>query len=515
MPWIQRSASHRFREVLARVFGIDPRTLAVFRMAIGFLLLLDLAIRATDLGAMYTDTGMFPRLDIARRYPSPWNWSFHFASGEATYQAGLFGLAAILALSLLAGFGTRWATIGSWLMLVSLQHRIPPVLNGGDGMLRMLLFWSMFLPLGRVWSVDAWRSARRGGEPAGALPLEPVVSVASAAILLQMALMYFVSAIYKSNLVWWRGQVIAGTLAHDFYVKPAGEYFLQFPSVLTALTLGVFVLEWLGPVLLFCPTRTLWFRLPIILSLAAMHVAIEILLTVGLFSLVSIAGLSLFLPSGTWQWFRAARDRSSGPEPIATPTTQPPASRWSWAAGVLSSCALVYVLLFNLAGLPGQPLGQAVFLDVGFLRTACGLGQRWNMFDEVPSKDGWYVAWAKLRDGSEVDLLQQGRPVTWSRPEFPAGMFPNHRWRKSFREMAYTDAMGYQVFRAPAAAYLRRRWDALHPGEKQVAEMDLVYCMETKGQAAEGPSFQFIVRERLTQPGTSETRAARGQESSL
>ena len=96
----------------------------------GVLLLADLAVRATDLNAMYTDAGMFSRAEICRLATSIWNWSFHFGGGSAGYQGMLFGIAAVLAIALLIGFETRIATIGSWLMLVSIHHRVPPILSG-------------------------------------------------------------------------------------------------------------------------------------------------------------------------------------------------------------------------------------------------------------------------------------------------------------------------------------------------------------------------------------------------
>src|SRR5207249_283346 len=126
-------------------------------MIMGALLLADLAVRATDLNAMYTDEGMFSRALISRLASSVWHWSFHFGGGSAAYQSMLFGIAAALAIALLIGFETRLATIGSWLMLVSIHHRVPPILSGAEILQRILLFWAMFLPLERVWSVDRWR----------------------------------------------------------------------------------------------------------------------------------------------------------------------------------------------------------------------------------------------------------------------------------------------------------------------------------------------------------------------
>lgn len=484
---------------LRNLFGIDPRSLALFRILIGAILLLDLATRASDLGAMYTDDGMFPRTVICHHYTSFWNWSFHFGSGMWQYQALLFGLAAVLALALTAGFETRFAVVGSWLMLVSLHNRVPPVLSGSDNLLRMLLFWAMFLPLGRVWSVDRRLEQRRG---IAATDQCPVLSVASGAILLQMALMYLFSAIFKSNGAWLQGEAIAGTLEHDFYAKPLGAHLTQFPAALTAMTFGIFAIEWLAPLLLFSPWRTARLRPGMIAVLAAMHIGIEACLTVGLFSLVSLAGLALFLPAGLWNSRLLSRlQRGSTPAnkpPVAdergmlTPSRRLPPRIAQGACTAL----FVYVLAININSLPGHVLARLNLERWEPFWTALGLGQKWGMFDQVPSKDGWFVARAELLDGSEVDLLRKGAAVDWKRPEFPALNYPNHRWRKCFREMAYFDELGYQMFRAPVARFLCRDWNGRHALQKQVGRFEFIYCTATTADAAQA-SASRILRERL------------------
>ncbi|MFO1501578.1 MAG: HTTM domain-containing protein [Verrucomicrobiota bacterium] len=480
--------------------AIDLRSLAAFRIAIGGLLLADLAIRAGDLGAMYTDEGMFSRVEICRRVSTIWNWSFHFGGGTWNYQALLFGLAAVLALALLAGLETRLATIGSWLMLVSLHHRVPPILSGADLLLRMLLFWGMFLPLGGRWSLDRWRR-KRGGDNSTDTSQGPVLSVASAAILLQMALMYLFSAIFKSNSVWFRGETIAGAMAHDFYASPVGAYLLQFPRLLMGLTWATLLLEWIAPVLMFVPKWTGPLRIGCVAALAALHVGIAICLEVDLFSPVSMAGLLLFLPTTFWRRPLSPAGREAEPEEPAMPDRPLVfGSRRPWLSGAaqgLCLLALVYVLAINLNGLPRQPFAPLAPEEWKPLITGCALGQKWNMFEDVPSRSGWYVARARLRDGSEVDLLRQGAVIDWSKPSFPAGLYPNHRWRKLFREMAYDDEKGYQVFRAPVAEFLCRNWNARHPAAQAVVECDLVYCMQSDVKQPGARNMQMTVRERL------------------
>jgi hypothetical protein len=489
------------RSWIQRLFGIDPRSLAIFRMAIGTVLLCDLWIRSADLEAMYTDTGMFPREFIAKYFPSAWSWSFHYASGSVVFQGVLFFLAAVFAVMMLVGYQTRWATVSSWLMLVSIQNRVPPIQNGADNLMTVLMFWAMFLPLGQLWSVDAWKASRRDPSRSN---LEPVVSPAAVAIMLQMAMMYFFSAIFKTNPDWLEGRAIAASLTHDFYAKPTRANFaLQFPTLLYVATIYVLVLEWVGPLLLFSPWRTGWLRLIAAVALATMHLGIDATMMVGMFSYTSIAGLTLFIPEQFWQlsWVQKILPASdaTGSGSWESHLNKSASIGWSRVESVSQAFVtfcLVYVIAVNINGLPGIPLGFLQLNKWEPLWTAFGLGQKWSMFEGIPSRDGWYVARARLQDGSEIDLLRQGQPVNWSQPEFPAEVFPNDRWRKFFREMTYFDQLGYQRYREPTAEFLARRWNATAPADKQVTECDFIFCM-LDDYRRDGNSVPEILRERL------------------
>ena len=479
------------RSVLRALFAIDPRALAAFRIALGALLLVDLCLRASDLSAMYTDEGMFSRATVCRYY-GIWNWSFHFGSGSASYQAALFAFAALLSVLFLVGFETRLATAATWLMLISLHNRVPLVLSGADNLARLLLFWGMFLPLGRVWSVDAWLAGRRGIPRASG----PVLSVATAAILLQVAFVYLFSAVFKLNADWFQGKAVAATLRDGFYGTPLGAAFLELPRVLAALTVGILVLEWLCPFLLFSPVRTGRVRLWTLGILASMHLGIALILNVGLFPAVSLSALLLFLPPCFW-------DRLSSRARAAAPDASVPGSRVHPASQVVCALALGYVLFTNVNGLPPRFLPWTPAPRAELLTVALGLGQKWDMFAAAPSRNGWYVARAVLADGTEVDLLRGGAPVSWERPRNPAVFYPNERWRKIFVGMSYGDVTGYDVFRRPVAEYLCREWNRGRPPEKRAADFALVFCMETSGHGsgpASMPGRVTLVRLDLAAP---------------
>src|SRR5207249_2480615 len=140
--------------LLRSIFGIDLRTLALFRVMLAMVVLADLALRARDLTAHYSDRGVLPRAALIGDIGS-WKPSLHFISGSATFQAMLFVLAGLVALAMLVGYRTRIATFISWVFVLSVEARNPGVFQGGDHLLYLLLFWGMLLPLGARFSVDA------------------------------------------------------------------------------------------------------------------------------------------------------------------------------------------------------------------------------------------------------------------------------------------------------------------------------------------------------------------------
>ena len=177
-----------------RLFSIDLRSLAAFRMALGVLLLADLVMRAQDLSAHYTDWGVLPRDILSAHFLSPLRFSLHLVTGSFSGQVFIFLLAGVFALALLVGFCTPLVTCASWLLLLSVQARNPSVLNAGDALLHLLLFWGMFVPLGARYSLD---SLIRRGADRSPLPTS-LSSMGTAALLLQVCLVYWGTAALKS-----------------------------------------------------------------------------------------------------------------------------------------------------------------------------------------------------------------------------------------------------------------------------------------------------------------------------
>ena len=104
-----------------------------------------------------------------------------------------------------AGTGARvpplQALVISLVMLISLHNRAPLVLQGGDNLLLLVLFWMCFLPIGQRYSIDAALVDPR--QPASRPVPNAYLSVATVAILLQAMAVYFFSAFLKSGDEWY------------------------------------------------------------------------------------------------------------------------------------------------------------------------------------------------------------------------------------------------------------------------------------------------------------------------
>jgi hypothetical protein len=285
----------KFREV----FGIDIRSLALFRMGLALVILGDLWVRALDLECFYADSGVLPRRDLLDLYPEPYHFSVHLLSGLWQVQAFLFLIAAVFAVMLLVGYRTRLATILSWFLLVSLDARNQLVEHGGDIVLRCLLFWGMFLPLGASYSLD------RARDSSGRAPPRSIFSAATLALLLQVAFIYIFTALKKTDPTWrTEGSAVWYSLSLEGFSTSLGRYLLNYPGLLTSLTFATLYLEMFGPFLAFVPFWNAWFRLTAVVLFFLFHLGLLLTMDVGFFPCICWVGWSAFLPAAFWDFLQ-------------------------------------------------------------------------------------------------------------------------------------------------------------------------------------------------------------------
>ncbi|RLA52251.1 MAG: hypothetical protein DRR42_08030 [Gammaproteobacteria bacterium] len=292
---------------LVRAFSIDYRTLALFRVLIGCIIVADLLLRARDFTAFFTDQGVVPR-QLALTWLGAGTNSIYFLNGSLIFNLFLLSCSIVFALALIVGYRTRLASVASWLMLVSLHHRTGILSSGADDLMRLLMFWAMFLPLGARFSLDAaMDDAAMEKDPGPST--DAYFSMATIAMLMQVMYVYWVGALLKTGMPWHlENSAVYYALSAEHYSSSLGIWVLNhFEPYLHYVTTFVFSIELYGPLLLVAPVFFHYFRLPVMFMLICMHIGFVFLLNVGHFPFVSICSLLLFLPGGVWEYIERRR----------------------------------------------------------------------------------------------------------------------------------------------------------------------------------------------------------------
>ncbi|MCY1062596.1 hypothetical protein [Nannocystis sp. SCPEA4] len=258
------------REALRRVLlrAVDPRPLALFRIAFGCCLLATTVEIAPLLDYLFSDEGLLPRAvvpelmgrgatigfgDGVREPAGPRDlaallefvisgrWSpLYFGDSPTAVRLHFAGLV-VAALGLTLGWRTRVSTILCWLLYAGLLRR-GDAHWGGEQVFCAFLFLLMWSRCGAAFSVDNWRRCRalrrRGflsmssGPGAGAgLAPSPAAPRGLAAIYRripawpqaliagQLALCYAVNGWAKSGPTWRSGDALLLVLSRDTYVR--------------------------------------------------------------------------------------------------------------------------------------------------------------------------------------------------------------------------------------------------------------------------------------------------------
>ena len=191
--------------------------------------------------------------------------------------------------------------------------RNPLLLDGGDAFARMLLFWSLFLPLGACWSVDR----RRKRAPPDSGPR--VLSTATVAILLQFVFLYLAGGLCKAGPEWTTtANALELILQNDYWNQPLASVLRESPGLLSTLTRSVLLFELFAPLFLFVPLWSGPLRLMTIVAFWLFQLGLALTVQVHLFPWFSTAGTLLFIPTSFWH--RAGARLESAKEPSSTPS---------------------------------------------------------------------------------------------------------------------------------------------------------------------------------------------------
>ena len=291
------SINRRISSYAHRCFAIDLRSLALYRVVLGSLVIFDLVLRSFCFAEHYTDAGMVPREAMKSGFLKSWFFSINLISGDYWVQLLLFLITGFCGLALLVGYRTRLFTFLTWLFVVSIQIRNPVILTGGDTLFRLLLFWGMFLPLGARFSVDEAFSSNSRPLP------KSIMSFASAALMLQVCFVYVFSAIFKSKKVWWDdATALYYTLNIDFFGTGVGRFLLEYVPLegLAMMSRATYIIELVVPFFAFISLRPELMRIALVAFFWLLHLSFALVLKIGIFPFVCVCGWIVFLPGLFW-----------------------------------------------------------------------------------------------------------------------------------------------------------------------------------------------------------------------
>jgi DNA-binding beta-propeller fold protein YncE len=458
-------------------FSLDARSLALGRILIAALLIIDLAIRATDLEAHYTDAGVLGR-DAMHLEAWDFMWSLHGLLGSTAFEALLFALGFFFAAMLLVGYRTFIATVASWLLVASLHARNPLLRDGQDDLLRVILFWCMFLPLGRRLSVDARRHPVRDPQE------DLVLSAGTIGFILQMCVIYWVGAITKLESPWWTsGNGVLYSLSLARYQTAFAAWLTGFPSFLRFLNIPVEALELFGPFLLFIPSKNDRLRTLAVALFVLLHLGFAACLHLGIFPYLSCATWAMLLPQSYWDRTHRAID----PPPLTKDALRSPQS-----IAALASIAMVVVL-----NIPMIIDGARIPQPIARLGVALGLQQYWAVFapgeaSPLTNSNGWWVTAGTLEDGSLVSPFGDEK-LTYERPRRLADALKNHRWRHYFANLRVAWPTNTELkdsvdkSREGFASWLCKSWNDAHGAKKRMSKVELVYMDQQLGAEEKPP----------------------------
>jgi predicted DCC family thiol-disulfide oxidoreductase YuxK len=232
-------------EVWSQIWFQDTPTtpLEVARIGIGAALLFHYAMATPYLFDFWGDAGLMPRSIILKELPDPWTQSLLFYFTAPWQWMAFHILFLICCAAFMVGWRTSWV---KWIVLIgqiSYDRRNPSLTYGVDWILASVLFILCLAPIGRAMSLDrvrAVRAAKRGNLGA-VLPLysSPWVGACTRLIQIQMAVLFFYSAVTKLARVEWIGgsalwtvftldehysSVILSVLASQYWLVDAGTY---------------------------------------------------------------------------------------------------------------------------------------------------------------------------------------------------------------------------------------------------------------------------------------------------
>lgn len=280
----------------------SPVPIAVFRILLGLIVLVDAALLRGDWLVWYGPRGLVTLSGAQQIEAGPRLNVFAFLPQTEFWSNAVFWVLVVSAGLLCVGLFTRASSIVMFVMIASMHQRNLFMTNSGDTLLRCSAFFLMFAPAGAALSLDRLRNIWKGREGP---EIQPRVPWAQRMIQIELSLLYFMTFWNKSLGPSW----IDGTAV--YYVNHLDEFRrFPLPSFLNDIAL-IKLQTWFTLAAEFSLGVLVWIkelRYPILAIGLLLHLTLEYSLNVPMFQWTTLALYVTFLQSGdiekAWAWLR-------------------------------------------------------------------------------------------------------------------------------------------------------------------------------------------------------------------
>jgi predicted DCC family thiol-disulfide oxidoreductase YuxK len=274
--------------------SVDPRWLGLFRLCFGTLLISELVYRWSYARILFSNDGLLPNhFSLFAPMGQDLFSIYHaFSTIEEVHVA--FALTLLVFVCFTLGYKTRLFHVLSAILITSLHSRNLFTENGGSVVTHSLATWTLFLPLGQCFSIDAVRrsmAAEHEHSPAqlNSRPpsrVEPFVSIVVLGLLLQWSVIYFFNCVHKTGVGWRDHSAIYWFLYQDRIVTGVGVWAREHVPmfVFELLTRMTLLVEGTLAFILLMPFGQKWLRRVAFLLAVGLHGNIALLSRLGPFS---------------------------------------------------------------------------------------------------------------------------------------------------------------------------------------------------------------------------------------
>ena len=296
-----------------RYLSLDVRWLGVFRIGLGTLLCVEILRRWYYARPFYTNDGLLPN-HYSLFAPMGRNvFSIYHAFSSYGEVSVAFALTLLVFLAFTLGYRTRLFHALSALCITSLNARNLFVENGGTVVVNILTLYTLFLPLGARFSLDAVRASWRLRPDRSVLdlnrpdPLNAPARVSSLVVLLllvQWSCIYFFNTVQKDGAGWRDGSALYWFFQQDRIVTPFGIWarnHLPFPLV-RVMTYGALCIEGSLSILILFPFAQKWTRRVVLGLVWTLHGFIALSARIGPFSYAMMLFPLLLLGTEDFDW---------------------------------------------------------------------------------------------------------------------------------------------------------------------------------------------------------------------